>query len=265
MRPSELMLDLGRPVAFYPGLAKHVGGVNACLFVCQLLYWSDRTDSEMGVYKTAEEWTRETGLSYKEQATARRKLRELGLITEIEKRLEHKIYYLLDVDTLNTLIESANTPTGQPRKSHRAVRGGPEGGFVHTEITTETTAETKPSLSDDISEVFDHWRVKMNSPRSKLDANRKTLITNALKHYTVDDLKQAVDGCAGSPYHMGTNDQKTKYNGLDLILRNAEKIEGFMVKATNRPVAPKQSSITKDFSQSTYKSTPDDQLADFLQ
>lgn len=146
------MLDLGRPVAFYPGLSKHVGGVNACLFVCQLLYWSARTESDIGVYKTAEEWTRETGLSYKEQATARRKLRELGLITEVEKRLEHKIYYLLDVEALNKLIESANSPTGHPRKSHRAVRGEPEGVFDLTEITTETTAESikrsapKPAL-----------------------------------------------------------------------------------------------------------------------
>lgn len=129
----------------------------------------------------------------------------------------------------------------------------------------ELEEETNKTLVSSIAEVFDHWRVKMGSPRSKLDNNRKTLITNALKNYTIDDLKQAVDGCAASPYHMGTNDRNTKYNGLDLILRNAEKIESFMSKAVNRPVAPKHTGITKDFSNSTYQSTPDDQFADFLQ
>lgn len=130
---------------------------------------------------------------------------------------------------------------------------------------TELEEETNKPTVDLVSEVFDHWRVRMKSPRSKLDDKRKRLITNALKNYQAEDLKQAIDGCAASPFHMGQNDRKEKYNGLDLILRNADKIDGFMAKAINRPVAPKQSSINKDFSQSTYQSTPDDQLAEFLQ
>lgn len=146
MRPSDLMLDLGRPVAFYPGMAKYVGGVNACLFLCQLLYWSDKSENEIGIYKTAEEWTVETGLSYKEQATARKKLRELGLISEVEKRLEHKIYYLIDTDRLNDIIETADSRKGSSRKSHLAFRGDHNGLSVHTENTTQTTTETLPAL-----------------------------------------------------------------------------------------------------------------------
>lgn len=130
---------------------------------------------------------------------------------------------------------------------------------------TELEEETNKAHVDLVSEVFDHWRVKMSSPRSKLDSNRNRLITNALKNYSAEDLKQAIDGCAGSPFHMGVNDQKTKYNGLDLILRNAEKIDGFMAKAIDRPVAPKQSGMTKDFSQSNYQGTPNDQFADVFQ
>lgn len=147
MRPSDLMLDLGRPVAFYPGMAKYVGGVNACLFLCQLLYWSDKSTNEIGIYKTAEEWTAETGLSYKEQATARKKLRELDLISEVEKRLEHKIYYLINTDRLNELIESGDSRKGSSRKSQRAVRGDTNGLSVHTENTTQTTTETLPAVA----------------------------------------------------------------------------------------------------------------------
>lgn len=130
---------------------------------------------------------------------------------------------------------------------------------------TELEEETNKTHVALVTEIFDHWRVKMSSPRSKLDDKRKRLITNALKNYQADDLKQAIDGCAASPFHMGQNDRKEKFNGLDLILRNADKIDGFMAKAINRPVAPKQSGFAQDFTQTTYTGTDNDKFADFLQ
>lgn len=130
---------------------------------------------------------------------------------------------------------------------------------------TELEEETNKTHVDLVAEVFDHWRVKMSSPRSKLDDKRKRLITNALKNYSTEDLKQAIDGCAASPFHMGQNDRKEKYNGLDLILRNADKIDGFIAKALTPPAAPKQSGFAKDFSTTTYQGTQNDQFADFLQ
>ena len=32
MRPTEVMLSIGRPIAYYPKLAKHVGGVKPAYF-----------------------------------------------------------------------------------------------------------------------------------------------------------------------------------------------------------------------------------------
>lgn len=88
-------------------------------------------------------------------------------------------------------------------------------------------AQTDP---DDVLQVFAHWQAVMSSPRSLLDDKRRKLIRNALKTgYSVDQLKQAIDGCAKSAWHMGQNDRMTKYNGLDLILRNAEHIDKFML------------------------------------
>lgn len=124
---------------------------------------------------------------------------------------------------------------------------------------------SKESNSEFVVEIFDHWRLKMSKPRAKLDDKRKTLIAKALKIYSADDLKMAIDGCAGSPWHMGQNDRKTKYNDIELILRDAGKIDGFIEKAERPPVAPKQSGMTKDFSQSTYQGTDNEQFAEFLQ
>lgn len=141
MRPSEHLFDFGRPVAYYPGLVKHLGSVNAVLLFCQFFYWKDRTDNELGVYKSAEEIEHETGLSYREQATARKQLVERGVLIETHKRLEHRIYFRIDVDRLDALLSSADCETCNSRNALSAVRGETKAQFDHTETTTETTSE----------------------------------------------------------------------------------------------------------------------------
>lgn len=167
----------------------------------------------------------------------------------------------------NAVTPETDNPASEPPQTDNPAPAEPAPANPHL-TKTDSNQDTDTALKTNMSgatEVFDYWRVKMKSPRSKMDSNRRTLITNALKLYTSEDLKNAIDGCAGSPFHMGVNDQKTKYNGLDLILRNAEKIDGFMVKSIDRPAAPKQSAITKDFAASNYQGTPNDQFADVFQ
>jgi hypothetical protein len=79
-----------------------------------------------------------------------------------------------------------------------------------------------------VSQIFEYWKKVMDSPKSKLDANRKGLISNALKIYSASDICRAIRGCSKTPHNMGKNDRNTKFNGLDLILRNAEKVDYFI-------------------------------------
>lgn len=112
-------------------------------------------------------------------------------------------------------------------------------------------AQTDP---DDVVQVFAHWQQAMASPRSLLDDKRRKLIRNALKTgYSVGQLKQAIDGCAKSAWHMGQNDRMTKYNGLDLILRNAEQIDKFVLLA-EQSAAPKAAPVS-EFDLSRYASS----------
>ena len=99
--------------------------------------------------------------------------------------------------------------------------------LVSTEVlgSTETAASTDKTLvpSDDVTAVFDHWcQTMQKTKRTVLDSNRRRLITKALKNYSVDDVKAAITGCSLSPYHMGDNDSRKRYDGIELILRNAE-------------------------------------------
>ena len=94
-----------------------------------------------------------------------------------------------------------------------------------------------------VSEIFAYWQSAMNSPRSKLGADKKKKILTALKTYSIEEIKKAILGCAMTPFNMGDNDQQTKYNGLELILRNSEKIDKFISHADNPPAARKQKPV----------------------
>jgi hypothetical protein len=75
-----------RVVGYSPDLARAVGGATTGLFLSQLLFLSDKGANPEGwVYKSEQEMGRETGLTKREQQTARRKLLSLGVIT-IERR-----------------------------------------------------------------------------------------------------------------------------------------------------------------------------------
>jgi hypothetical protein len=75
-----------RIVAYSPDLARAVGGATIGLFLSQLLFLSDKgADPNGWVYKSEQEMGRETGLTKREQQTARRKLLALGVI-QIQRR-----------------------------------------------------------------------------------------------------------------------------------------------------------------------------------
>ena len=92
--------------------------------------------------------------------------------------------------------------------------------------------------------VFEFWKATMGSPASKLDKKRASIIKASLKTgYTADQLCAAISGCAGSEWHMGKNDRSRKFNSLELILRNAEKIDQFIVIG-NAPKGASRRSIS---------------------
>jgi hypothetical protein len=70
-----------RVVGYSPDLARIVGGATIGLFLSQLLFLSDKGANPDGwVYKSEQEMGKETGLTKREQQTARRKLLSLGII-----------------------------------------------------------------------------------------------------------------------------------------------------------------------------------------
>lgn len=110
MRLTNYIKDLGRVVAYYPNLKKITGSTTSSILLCQLLYWTDKTDDGW-IRKTSDMIEEETGLTYNEQRTARDNLRELGIITDVYKRLDHEISFFVNQDVLNDLWEDAGGET----------------------------------------------------------------------------------------------------------------------------------------------------------
>lgn len=112
-----------------------------------------------------------------------------------------------------------------------------------TTILNTNTMSTKPDL---VGEVFEYWQTKREHPKSRLDKKRSTAIKARLQEgYTVERIKDAIDGIGKSKHHMGLNPgQPTIYDDIELICRSGANVDKFadlkdkFVKP--KPVTPTQ-------------------------
>ena len=103
-------------------------------------------------------------------------------------------------------------------------------------ISTKQRAAKAKGISDEaVKIVWDYWVKTMGASKlAVLDHDRKVKIAASIYDYGIEASCRAIDGCASSPFHMGDNPQQKKYNGIDLIFRDADKIEGFIQRTQKR-------------------------------
>ena len=134
--------------------------------------------------------------------------------------------YLGDKNTRNT--ELVTIIKGQKALLSATVPDRPRQSALE-ERRGDKNIKDMSDKSDECREVFDYWVQKTGHTRAKFTSGRKSKITSRLKEgYSVNDLKQAINGNRASGYHRGKNDSKTVYDSIDLIFRNGEKVEQFM-------------------------------------
>ncbi|WP_052368739.1 hypothetical protein [Kingella negevensis] len=123
MNYFQTLRQIGRPIAYFPELARLFGGVNAAILFGQIFYWQERCDDELGVYKTIAQLEEETGLTEREQKTACDKLEKLEVLTKTNKRLQHRMYYKLNESKFNELMaQFAEQQNRSSRTDKSAVR-----------------------------------------------------------------------------------------------------------------------------------------------
>ena len=183
--------------------------------------------------------------------------KRIGINMVVSEWIEAKPKKTKSKQVKNNPLTGRNQPANRSKSTHKRVDSDPtkekethikksiknicpasvtdvDSNTVPHEPKSEPKSEPKQNqASSDLTEIFDHWKNTMNHPRSRLDNNRKKLISNALKTgYSAEDLKTAIDGCARTAFNMGQNPQGRVYDSLELILRNADKIDGYMRNAS---------------------------------
>src|SRR5918996_1209447 len=100
-----------RTVGYSPDLARMVGGATTGLFLSQLLFLSDKGANPEGwVYKSEQEMGKETGLTKREQQTARRKLLALGVIAIMRGGWKNTYHFKVIWEKLYQVIAGIKQP-----------------------------------------------------------------------------------------------------------------------------------------------------------
>lgn len=216
---------LQRPIAYHRIFAKIGGSITAGLLLSQLFYWSDKGSGGDGwIYKTQNDIEEETGMSRWEQESARKLLREKGLVEETKRGLPAKLFYRVNISALMEAIQKiaegpANKDAGKPHaqgrgkttykdKQQTSERKNLEqgcgktsnklaekphsfkGAETTTEITTETTTTKTPApepsqnLRSDVV-VFDSNSIP--------DSTARLLIENGITEVTAHSLAEHHD------------------------------------------------------------------------
>jgi hypothetical protein len=115
-----------RIVGYSPDLARAVGGATTGLFLSQLLFLSDKGANPEGwVYKSEQEMGRETGLTKREQQTARRKLLALGVIQIVRQGFKFTYHFRIVWERLYKVIEQYQRGQNVPTQTDEPIQNVP--------------------------------------------------------------------------------------------------------------------------------------------
>jgi hypothetical protein len=190
-----------------------------------LLAIADNADSETGeAWPSIKLLAQKTRLSPRAVSYATKKLVDLGEIEVLERggrkgeRGRANRYRVTLSDHMQDL-QVGTVPTCNTR---------------HPNMQSETPLYREPSVEPSISpqsdenrevagEVFTYWQRVLGRETSRLTKARREKIRARLNAgATVDQMKRAIDGCAGSEFHRAGG-----HTDLTLILRSEEKMEAF--------------------------------------
>jgi hypothetical protein len=155
-----------RTVGYSPDLARIVGGATTGLFLSQLLFLSDKgANIDSWVYKSEAEMGRETGLTKREQQTARRKLLSLGVIAIERRGFKFTYHFKIIWERLYQVIQQFQRGQTVPTEETEPIQN------VATE--REQTVSTEPA--EWLQNVSTKWKQNVaTQDRDNITENKET-------------------------------------------------------------------------------------------
>jgi hypothetical protein len=176
-----------RTVGYSPDLARAVGGATIGLFLSQLLFLSDKGANTDGwVYKSEAEMGRETGLTKREQQTARRKLLGLGVLAIMRGGFRNTYHFKVIWNRLYQVIEQFLRGQTVPTQPDEPIQN----------VSTEPVQNVSTESAEWQQNVSTKWKQNVgtlyrdnnreNIETEKTDRENQTIWTK-----TLDQLKEA--------------------------------------------------------------------------
>lgn len=243
---SRAINAIGRPITFYPSISKAIGSVKAGVFLSNFLYWEglQSADNDGWIYKEMSEIFQETALTRNEQESARKRLRDLGILTEKKKGIPPRTYYCFNWQKMDEILHEYFATRGEDEWGERF--GKKEKRIVESML--EITPKQKKK--DKISEVIEVKVIDLSAPiepiapteeiveaeivneEGKVEKKPKdpTLIWRMKEFFDVEYLKVS----EGIAFNWGAGKSKNgkEWGSLKLLrdLMKARYIEKFKVK-----------------------------------
>ncbi len=192
-----------RPVACRPCLARiavgeHRLGATAALLLSQLLYW-DGKGREDFIYKTADDFEKETGLTRQEQRTAREKLKQARIIHEKLQGTPPKLHFKVDMETLMALLRD-QVAVASDRESKQLQLLESTNQFVTpskssiAKTTSQTTSEKAASGESShrsLMAIFSEVHLRLKGEKPQLGAREGKALKELIHSSHSPDVIQA--------------------------------------------------------------------------
>jgi hypothetical protein len=171
-----------RVVGYSPDLARMVGGATTGLFLSQLLFQSDKGANPEGwVYKSEAEMGKETGLTKREQQSARRKLLSLGVIAIMRGGWKNTYHFKVLWEKLYQVIAGMQRPQNAPTEKSESVQN----------VTTEPLQNVPTQPPECLQNVSTEW--PQNVATYNRENNRENIDTEKTDRENQETWEQIVE------------------------------------------------------------------------
>jgi hypothetical protein len=143
-------------------------------------------------------------------------------------------------------LSECGTHFGGEGGTQNGGEGGTQNGEVNRGAVSRTVSKAKTNVDLGVSAVFAAWceATGRDAARTKLTKDRRRKIEQRLgEGFSIQDLTAAVQGVALSPFHMGENDRRQKYDDIVTVLRDGSQVEKFRDLSLQGPVKSRPKSF----------------------
>lgn len=148
-----------RPIAFHRVFVSLDIGITGALLLSQSIYWSRRCSDDNGwFFKNAAEWEEETGMTRREQETARKRLKAAGFIHEELRGVPATLNFKVDFDAILEALRLSESANQVSTKSQNQFQQKRESSLHKSAKPASTKRRNKSVVNEQTNIKKDYYR-----------------------------------------------------------------------------------------------------------